>query len=116
MEYVNRESVISKIAKQQDRSMSGVEDVTYYRAIKIIRDEPPADVQPVKHGQWETWGCTFNGTEWKRCSLCGKPADISYAAMIAGEIKMVTSAICGCCGAKMDIVYQDDKIRAIKVV
>lgn len=76
---------------------------------------PRADVQPVKHGHWETWGYVFHGIEWKRCSLCHKTADVSYFALIEGEIKMVTSAICGCCGARMDVIYQDDKIRAIKV-
>lgn len=58
--------------------------------------------EPVRHGRWETWGYVFRGIEWKRCSCCGKCADISYYGLLDGEIKMSTSAICGCCGAKMD--------------
>lgn len=74
-----------------------------------------ADVQPIRHGRWETWGYVLHGIKWKRCSLCHKTADVSYSALIEGKIKMATSAICGCCGARMDVIYQDDKIRAIKV-
>lgn len=46
-EYISREVVIKKIAEAQDKATSGTEDVTYYRAIKTIREMPSADVQPV---------------------------------------------------------------------
>lgn len=83
-------------------------------AIDLINEDSTI-AEPIKHGCWETWGWVFHGIKWKRCSLCHKIADVSYSALIEGEIKMATSAICGCCGARMDVIYQDDKIRAIKV-
>ena len=72
-EYISKEAVIKKIAEVQDKATTGTEDVAYYRAIKIIRDEPVADVQPIKHGYWEEitdyggWGDTHY-----RCSVCGE--------------------------------------------
>ena len=51
-DYISREDVIKKIAEIQDKATTGIEDVAYYRAIKIIRDMPAADVQPVKRGSW----------------------------------------------------------------
>lgn len=55
-----------------------------------------------RHGRWETWGFVFHGIEWKRCSLCGKCADVSYYGILGGKIGMSTPEYCGCCGAKMD--------------
>ena len=63
---------------------------------------PAADVQPVKHGRWETWDYVFHGIEWKRCSVCGKTADVSYIALLEGRIEPATLSLCGCCGARMD--------------
>lgn len=44
--YISRDDVIKKIAEKQDKAMYGREDVAFYQAIKIIRDEPALDVQP----------------------------------------------------------------------
>lgn len=60
------------------------------------------EYQPVKHGRWETWGYIFHGIAWKRCSVCGKTADLSYQALLDGKIEMATPSICGCCGCRMD--------------
>ena len=46
-DLIEREKVIKKIAEEQDKSSTGFEDVAYYRAIKIIREQPTADVQAV---------------------------------------------------------------------
>lgn len=70
--------------------------------LELIRSYPTIDAEPVKHGRWETWGFVFHGIEWKRCSACGKCADVSYYGILDGEVKMSTPALCGCCGAKMD--------------
>lgn len=65
-------------------------------------DKQPTIKPEVRHGRWETWGYVFHGIEWKRCSCCGKCADVSYYGLLDGEIRMSTPAICGCCGARMD--------------
>ena len=53
-DYISREDTIKKIAVAQVKATTGIEDVAYYRAIRIIRDMPAADVQPVKRGRWVT--------------------------------------------------------------
>ena len=70
--------------------------------VDTITDVPLADVQSVKHGRWETWGYVFHGIGWKRCSACGKTADVSYIALLEGRIEPVTLSLCGCCGTRMD--------------
>lgn len=69
---------------------------------EIIKGVPTIEAEPVRHGQWETWGYVFHGIEWKRCSCCGKCADVSYYGLLDGEIRMSTPDTCGGCGAKMD--------------
>ena len=44
--YISRDDVIKKIAEKQDKAMYGREDVAFYQAIKIIREEPATYVQP----------------------------------------------------------------------
>ena len=89
-EYISREDVIKKIAEVQDKATTGVEDVTYYRAIKIIRDMPIADVQSVKRGKW-----TLDAKYHIRCSLC-------HVECLRDDIGItITSAYCPSCGAKM---------------
>jgi hypothetical protein len=70
-------------------------------ALREIENAPTIEPE-VRHGRWETWGYVFHGIEWKRCSCCGKCADVSYYGLLDGEIKMSTPSICGCCGARMD--------------
>lgn len=123
--YIHAAYAIDKFQELSDKKMkiAASENNEFYRgmahgysrAADMLRMMDAADVQSVKHGRWGKWGYSFHGIEWKRCSLCGKPADISYNAMLDGKIEMETSSICGCCGAKMDVIYEDDKIRAIKV-
>jgi hypothetical protein len=71
-------------------------------AINKVLKLPIIEAEPVRRGRWETWGYVFHGIEWKRCSCCGKCADVSYYGLLDGEIKMSTPSICGCCGARMD--------------
>lgn len=59
-------------------------------AIIAIENTLPADVQPVRHGQWELVGKIYDGKAdiWK-CSVCG------------GTVMFLTDD-CPYCGAKMD--------------
>ena len=74
----------------------------YERIIGVIDAQQTVEAEPVRHAHWESWGFVFHGIEWKRCSACGKCADVSYYGILDGEIKMSTPAQCGCCGAKME--------------
>lgn len=116
-DYISRDDVIKKIAEVQDKATSGTEDVTYFRAIKIIRDMPASDVQPVVHGRWLShhaiWIDQPKIEGWfvqAKCSECEM-----WAHVMNPYTKDVDYKQCPHCGAKMDIIYEDDKIRAIKV-
>ena len=75
----------------------------YHRIVReFLLTAPTVDAEPVRYGRWETWGYVFHGIEWKRCSRCGKCADVSYYGLLDGVIKMSTPSICGGCGARMD--------------
>ena len=79
-EYISREAVIKKIAERQDKAMYGIEDVAFYQAIKIIKEEPAADVQPVKHGKWieNTYKYIKELDAYfvqAKCTVCGRYSD-----------------------------------------
>ena len=88
-EYVEKDLVISKIAEKQVKVATGIEDVTYYRAIKIIRDAPAADVQPVHYARW------IDLDNRIMCSGCGVGYDDD------DKVKRSTYLFCSNCGAKM---------------
>ena len=102
-EYIDKEVVDKVIDTARKMYLNDYGAVEVVQQIKSkLYNMPNADVQPIKHGRWETWGYVFHGIEWKRCSMCGKPADVSYIALLEGRIKPATLSLCGCCGAKMD--------------
>ena len=76
--------------------------------IDVIQTAPSADVQPVIHAYWIELPKALNPNENPcKCSNCGH-----ILSFMNGYPK---SKYCDDCGAKMDIIYEDDKIRAIKV-
>lgn len=89
-EYISKEAVIKKIAEVQDKATTGADDVAYYRAIKIIRDEPASDVQPVKCGHWIE--VTPRHSE---CSIC------DTTCLIAVYPISKNANYCPNCGARM---------------
>lgn len=75
---------------------------------EILKPVKSADVQPVVHAYWIKLPKALNPNENPcKCSNCGH-----ILSFMNGYPK---SKYCDECGAKMDIVYEDDKIRAIKV-
>ncbi len=90
-DYISRDDVIKKIAEVQDKATSGTEDVTYFRAIKIIRDMPASDVQPVRHGRW-----IEVTPKHSRCSICDTTCLIAVYPISKG------ANYCPNCGARMD--------------
>jgi rubrerythrin len=95
-EYISREDVIKKIAEVQDKATTGIEDVAYYRAIKIIRDMPAADVQPVKRGRWID---IYEYCEERDLRPTG--LGVYYWCSECGEAEKKTSDFCPNCGARM---------------
>lgn len=60
----------------------------YYNLCKLIDDEPTADVQEVKHGEWREHNKIYI------CSQCG------YSFEHEGYLALFN--YCPCCGARMD--------------
>lgn len=87
-EYIEREALINKIHKRfrPDTKLSAV------YLVGLIGDEPTADVQEVRHGEW----LPTNHPEQKRCSVCDV---ISFIALYPCINK---ADYCPHCGAKMD--------------
>lgn len=102
-ELIDREKVLEYLTPRIKAVTSYGEG--YNRALEdaaeLVTLTPTIEPE-VRHGRWETWGFVFHGIEWKRCSLCGKCADVSYYGILDGKIGMSTPEYCGCCGAKMD--------------
>ena len=99
---IDSETVKSRIGELCINNDDMFSAKAYERIIGVIEAAPTIEAEPVRHAQWESWGFVFHGIEWKRCSSCGKCADVSYYGILDGEIKMSTPALRGCCGAKMD--------------
>ena len=65
---------------------------------KIIMDEPTADVEEVKHGEWETV-VVYNDTCIATCSSCRQPIVERECNATAFKLE---NEFCRKCGAKMD--------------
>jgi predicted Zn-ribbon and HTH transcriptional regulator len=112
-ELIDREQAGKNICKYcASNAYCKEDDCMVYQG---LRDTPTIQIEsePVRHGRWETWGYVFHGIEWKRCSRCGKCADVSYYGLLDGEIKMSTPAICGGCGARMDADHIADVSKKV---
>lgn len=64
------------------------------------------EAEPVKHGQWIP-----QGDDMWLCSNCKE--NIIYSMHKSDRAKK--QRYCSRCGARMDIVYQDEKVTATKV-
>jgi len=109
-ECISRNKAINAI-KSLESSMPAKDnyakgyDAALGRALIAVREVPPTtDVQPVKHGRWIRTDKSMGVETAYACSECG------YLVRECDRTNY-----CGDCGSKMDIVYQDDKVTAIKV-
>lgn len=74
--------------------------------LKFIKDAPTLDVEPVRHGRWETdredieWG---NSLKRKHCTNCGSRPHFDKE-----KREFVLTNYCPNCGAKMDAKENDD--------
>lgn len=85
-EYIERKSLIDHLNQSAAKH--------YSRAVEcVIEQEPAADVEPVRRGQWKPAGFTFMGN-CVDCSECG----YRIAASIGQNWNY-----CPKCGAKMEV-------------
>lgn len=96
-EYISREAVINITA-----------ETGAWETQNRIRELPATDVQPIRHGRW----IDHEKFERKNCNAC---IECSVCNTWFGHDCIPKTKFCPNCGARMDIIYEDDKIRAIKV-
>ncbi len=97
-EYIEREAISEEIRKFYYKNPPNFSygegfDRGLDRAQRAILDAPAADVEPVRHGRWETSSGLYS------CSECGItcPYDVQ-----ADVIEYWACNYCPNCGAKMD--------------
>lgn len=90
-EYIEKNHLINTIINSTALYNSTV--------LKLIKIEPTADVQEVRHGKWLPMHYEYgilDGDNFDKCSVCG------YGRLV-GDIKYKTIYnYCPNCGAKMD--------------
>ena len=107
-EYIEREALVEELInlKPSGYSQSVLGSIT----LRVIDNQPAADVQEARHGEWVTmdyrYGYGDEADKWvqrsaeygdyAQCSLCGKDA------LLNGGEEYALSDYCPHCGAKMD--------------
>lgn len=105
--YIKKQAAVSALVNEANTHSNPVKRA-YARAVAIIEQIPSEDLQPVIHAYWIELPKALNPNENPcKCSNCGHILSFYY--------HYPKSKYCDECGAKMDVVYQDDKITAIKV-
>lgn len=85
-DFIQKEKAWRQDRMRQPRYGQGKYDA-YYEMLDIINEQPTADVQEVKHGEWKAEGdCGIT-----RCSVCGWTIE-----------EDIEDNYCRNCGAKMD--------------
>lgn len=101
-EYIERERLLRHLDEQKGTPPEMCYTFAVIESVQdFVKNQPPADVAPVVHGQWDT--NTDPGEEIKdfHCSVCEYLlCDIDTACMIPGENDFY---FCPNCGAKMDL-------------
>jgi hypothetical protein len=111
-EYISRKDAIKELHEvyeyEYPTASGDFDEYASHYVPNILKNIPAADVQPVIHAYWIELPKALNPNENPcKCSNCGH-----ILSFMNGYPK---SKYCDECGAKMDIIYEDDKIRAIKV-
>ena len=97
-DYISREAALTELQNPELFNVSP-------RFLQILRDLPAADVEPVRHGNW-------NIRRPRRsalclvCLVCGRKVDTDAIGILleAGEYGVVRRLYPYChCGAKMDL-------------
>ena len=97
-EYIERESLVENLRKSHEyHARNSREEVLLYRDIRIVSEQPVADVAPVVHGHWIRYHEADIGWDeyGYRCSNCKiELEDKDFWDMFTKR--------CPNCGARMD--------------
>lgn len=106
-EYIDKHETYMMLKDLETAYMQIPVKEAYGTAARRIDQMEAADVQPVKHGKWIP-----QGDDMWLCSNCKE--NLIYSTTKSDRTKK--QRYCCRCGARMDAIYQDDNITAIKVV
>lgn len=89
LEPIDRQAAIKLLNEMQDKAATGIEDVTLYRAIKVLREMPTIKPE-VQRGRW-IFGHSRTSS-WMTCSICckaqsGQTACFSYCPNCGAEMR-----------------------------
>lgn len=101
-EYISREELRKHLKECYDNELFDADMRKATIGIDVyVENMPAADVQPVKHGRWEL----TNNPSFRKCSVCGAwwSSDITDNCF---------TNYCPKCGARMDIIYENDQLEA----
>ena len=90
-EYIEREAFIEILKKTKNDCEHYADKVCCDFAIRMVNLMPPADVQEIRHGEWEE---QLDGTHY--CSHCGRDATYNF------DGEEVCGNVCTYCGTIMD--------------
>lgn len=95
-EYIEREALLNEIKETRplnwtDAEAEITEQADYDIFENLVKSQPIADVQEVRHGKWEE---QLDGTHY--CSHCGRDATYNF------DGKEVCGNVCTYCGTIMD--------------
>lgn len=103
-EYIDRRATIDAVQRHREGVLGGYEydegiafgyAAAHRHIAEVLEKIPSADVQPVRHGHWETIE-GWDGDELYRCSECG-----AEFVLIDGTPKDNDYWFCPHCGADM---------------
>lgn len=97
-EYIERDELLKFKADVYDEDG----DVLYAVPTGCIVAMPPADVMPVRHGQWE-FVKKVGATNTYKCSLCSRTEFINESIFYNMKEKIKELYPYCHCGAKMDL-------------
>ncbi len=107
-DFISREAFIDGVeewycspCKGQDYDLDedGCRGCVIASVLKKVRDAPVADVEPVRHGEWERTDDDWDSLSTFRCSVCGE----EWCFEIDEDLQLLNYNYCPNCGAKMDL-------------
>jgi hypothetical protein len=99
-EYISREDYCEENCGKENRE--GYKECTNCGMLNV----PTADVQPVKHGKWNSWGRDTAYNKFYRCSCCNYEISMDVESR---EFDDSLPKYCLNCGARMDLKDGDVK-------
>lgn len=91
-DYISREAAIELLHYNADERCSAV--------VSDFEEIPAADVEPVRHGQWET----FDSSYWRSTQYGVQAIDcVKIRCGLCGRGSAVRTNYCPNCGARMDL-------------